>query len=183
GQMVFGALCDIQEKRSAALAGILSNVRAQNKWAMLAKWCGEIFPVYDDKSWPNEVAVWIERATSFNFGIRAHGVHINSITWSTSDELLVWVAKRPMSKSTRPGYLDQMAAGGIGNGFGILEPAIKECEEEARVSCDTTMRARSAGTTGYFMQSELGLHPEPFCYSRKCLAVPCRSEFCPQACK
>ncbi|KAI9505369.1 NUDIX hydrolase domain-like protein [Coemansia spiralis] len=158
--VVFGAFYDTQEKRSAALAEILSKLRAQNKWATLAKWRGETFPVFGDKSQPNEVAVWVERAASSNFGIRAYGVHINGITWSKSGELLMWVAKRSMSKSTWPGHLDQMAAGGIGNGLGILESAIKECEEEAKVPRDIAMKAKLVGTTGYFMRSELGLHPE-----------------------
>ncbi|KAI9501139.1 hypothetical protein GGI25_000632 [Coemansia spiralis] len=67
--VVFSALYDTQEKRSVALAEILSNVRTEHKQVMLAKWCNEIFPVYGDKSQPNEVAVWMKRADSFNFGI------------------------------------------------------------------------------------------------------------------
>ncbi|KAI9503453.1 NUDIX hydrolase domain-like protein [Coemansia spiralis] len=155
----FGASFDTEQKRSAALASILARLREQRGWATLAKWRNELYPVFGVKS-SGAAVLWVERAASYNFGIRTYGVHINGFTRSTDGEVLMWVGKRAKSKSTWPGYLDQMAAGGIGNGLGILESVTKECEEEAQVPLDIATRAKAAGTIQYFTRSELGLKPE-----------------------
>ncbi|KAJ1738008.1 hypothetical protein LPJ78_005846 [Coemansia sp. RSA 989] len=101
----------------------------------------------------------MERAASYNFGIRTFGVHINGIV-KDADGIRMWVAKRAMTKQTYPGMLDQIAAGGIGNGMGVHESMVKECGEEAAIPPEIAQQAKCTGTIQYFTQSELGLQPE-----------------------
>ncbi|KAJ2034256.1 hypothetical protein GGI03_001032 [Coemansia sp. RSA 2337] len=143
--------------RSAAVADLLAQMRSEKAWASLSKWRGELYPVYDGAG---AVAVMIERAASYNFGIRTFGVHVNGYTRSTTGELRMWVGRRSQLKPTWPGYLDQIAAGGIGDGLGAWESMVKECGEEAGIPPALAQRGRFAGTIQYFTRSDLGLQPE-----------------------
>ncbi|KAJ2861551.1 hypothetical protein GGH94_004831 [Coemansia aciculifera] len=143
--------------RSAAVAELLGQMRSGKTWASLSKWRNELYPVYDGTA---GIAVMIERAASYNFGIRTFGVHINGFTRSTTGELRMWVGRRSPHKPTWPGYLDQIAAGGIGDGMGAWECMVKECGEEAGIPPELARRGRFAGTIQYFTRSELGLQPE-----------------------
>ncbi|KAJ2740971.1 hypothetical protein GGI20_005504 [Coemansia sp. BCRC 34301] len=103
----------------------------------------------------------IERAAAYAFGIRTYGVHVNGFTQSaTGGDILLWAGRRSLSKPTWPGYLDQLAAGGIGDGLGVWESMVKECGEEAGIPPALAQTARYAGTIQYFTRSELGLQPE-----------------------
>ncbi|KAJ2889479.1 hypothetical protein IWW38_004683 [Coemansia aciculifera] len=133
-------------------------MRKEKTWASLAKWRSELYPVYDGSG---SVAVMIERAASYNFGIRTYGVHINGyVKTEATGEIRMWVGRRSQHKPTWPGYLDQIAAGGIGNGMGVWESMVKECGEEAGIPAELARRARYAGTIQYFTRSGLGLQPE-----------------------
>ncbi|KAJ2905903.1 hypothetical protein GGI21_004111, partial [Coemansia aciculifera] len=144
--------------RSAAVAELLERMRKEKTWASLAKWRSELYPVYDRSG---SVAVMIERAASYNFGIRTYGVHINGyVKTEATGKIRMWVGRRSQHKPTWPGYLDQIAAGGIGNGMGVWESMVKECGEEAGIPAELARRARYAGTIQYFTRSGLGLQPE-----------------------
>ncbi|KAJ2386653.1 hypothetical protein H4S02_003755 [Coemansia sp. RSA 2611] len=157
----FSDWCSTQAQRTAAVAAVLSRMRELQSWPSLAKWRNELYPVYGDSSDPNNVAVFIERAASYNFGIRTFGVHINGIVRDrASGAVQMWVAKRSPSKQTWPGYLDQIVAGGIGNGLGAWASVVKECDEEGGIPQAIAETAVSAGTIQYFTKSVLGLQPE-----------------------
>ncbi|KAJ2839951.1 hypothetical protein FBU31_000595 [Coemansia sp. 'formosensis'] len=143
--------------RSAAVAELLAQMRSEKTWASLSKWRAELYPIYDGSA---GVAVMVERAASYNFGIRTFGVHVNGFTRSATGELRMWVGRRSQNKPTWPGYLDQIAAGGIGDGMGANECMVKECGEEAGIPPELAQRGRFAGTIQYFTRSELGLQPE-----------------------
>ncbi|KAJ2727666.1 hypothetical protein IW152_006132, partial [Coemansia sp. BCRC 34962] len=143
--------------RSAAVAELLAQMRSEKTWAPLSKWRDELYPIYDSSA---GVAVMIERAASSNFGIRTYGVHINGFTHSATGELRMWVGRRSLSKPTWPGYLDQIAAGGIGDGMGAWECMVKECGEEAGIPPELARHGRFAGTIQYFTRTEMGLQPE-----------------------
>ncbi|KAJ1962642.1 hypothetical protein GGI12_002531 [Dipsacomyces acuminosporus] len=157
--LVFAEWCDSREKRSDAAAELLADMRSDKAWASLSKWRNELYPVYGDPSDEQGIAVMVERAASYNFGIRTYGVHINGITKS-EDGIKMWVAKRSLTKQTWPGYLDQLVAGGIGNGAGVWETVIKECEEEGGVPKSIAENTKYVGVIQYFTRSELGLQPE-----------------------
>ncbi|KAJ2848766.1 hypothetical protein IWW36_003094 [Coemansia brasiliensis] len=145
--------------RTAGLKDLLAFMREQKSWPSLAKWRDELYPVYGDAKEPNGISLYMERAASYNFGIRTFGVHINGIV-KNDEGIRMWVAKRSINKQTYPGMLDQIAAGGIGNGIGVRASMLKECDEEAGIPLEIAQQAKCAGTIQYFMQSELGLQPE-----------------------
>ncbi|KAJ1898033.1 hypothetical protein LPJ66_003003 [Kickxella alabastrina] len=156
----FSQWCGDRQSRSDAVAVLLSQMRTTGAWASLAKWRNELYPVYGESDDNEGIAVMIERAASYNFGIRTFGVHVNGITKSESGEVKMWVARRAMTKQTWPGYLDQIVAGGIGNGMGVWESVIKECAEEGGIPENIAQTATQGGMIQYFTRSELGLQPE-----------------------
>ena len=64
------------------------------------------------------------------FGTRAYGVHLNGYL-RHGETLLLWVGRRSPGKHVAPDKLDNIVAGGIGNGHGVGETLLKEGEEEA----------------------------------------------------
>ncbi|KAJ2698733.1 hypothetical protein FB645_005545 [Coemansia sp. IMI 203386] len=144
------------QSRSQAVAELLAEMRTKQSWKSLSKWRDELYPIYGDSG---AVVAMVERAASCNFGLRTFGVHINGIV-KDNGETRMWVARRAPTKQTWPGYLDQVVAGGIGDGMGVRDSVIKECAEEGGIPEELAQRARCAGTIQYFTRSELGLQPE-----------------------
>ncbi|KAJ2547042.1 hypothetical protein EV175_005376 [Coemansia sp. RSA 1933] len=106
----------------------------------------------------------VEHAVVFDLGICTFIVEINGYVRSADNsELRMWIAKRAQTKKMWPGYLDNMAAGGIGNGDSVFASALKECFEEAGTPASIACRAQSSGTVQYMMRTELGLQPETRC--------------------
>jgi len=65
------------------------------------------------------VAFAIERAAYPYFGIKGYGVHVNGFVRGITGNIdKIWVATRSKKKSTWPGMLDHIVAGGIVNGIG-----------------------------------------------------------------
>ncbi|KAJ2488740.1 hypothetical protein IWW37_004543 [Coemansia sp. RSA 2050] len=106
------------------------------------------------------VAVLLARVASSNFGIRTYGVHISGFTRSATGELRMWAGRRSLSKPTWTGHLDQIAAGGIGDGVGAWECMVKECGEEAGIPPELARHGRFVGTIRFFARTEMGLQPE-----------------------
>jgi isopentenyldiphosphate isomerase len=77
----------------------------------------------------------MERAAVPWFGIKAYGVHINGFirNENTGEVSHLWVARRSKTKSTFPGMLDHIVAGGQPYGISPYENVIKECAEEANI--------------------------------------------------
>ncbi|KAJ2725076.1 hypothetical protein GGI07_001544 [Coemansia sp. Benny D115] len=174
--LTFAQTLNTCQLRSDGVASLLAAMRAEKAWASLQKWRNELYPVYGDVSNSDGIAVMIERAASYNFGIRTFGVHINGITKDASGNIKMWVAKRSATKQTWPGYLDQIVAGGIGNGMGVWDSVVKECGEEAGIPEKIAETTKTAGIIQYFTCSELGLQPETeFVFD---LVLPC--DFVPQ---
>ncbi|KAJ2156267.1 hypothetical protein GGF46_005302 [Coemansia sp. RSA 552] len=158
-QITFRDWCAGCTARTNALGKVLAEMRAAGTWASLAKWRNELFPVYGDPQNPTGISLFMERAASYNFGIRSFAVFVNGIVTS-GDYVRMWVAKRSLVKHTWPGYLDQLVAGGIGDGMGVWESVIKECKEESNIPEELARRAQPVGTVQYFSRSTLGLQPE-----------------------
>ncbi|GFO27540.1 nudix hydrolase 20, chloroplastic-like, partial [Plakobranchus ocellatus] len=102
----------------------------------------------------------VERAASGLFGFLQYGVHINGFTRGPDGEMKMWIGRRSKTKQTFPDMFDNMCAGGLAAGMGILECAKKECQEEASVSDKLLERLKPVGCVSYFYEDERGLQPE-----------------------
>jgi hypothetical protein len=93
------------------------------------------------------------------FGTRAYGVHLNGYR-SNGSELLLWIGRRAPNKSVAPDKLDNIVAGGIGNGHGLIETLVKEADEEAAIAPDLIAQAVPAGAVSYRMETALGIRDD-----------------------
>jgi 8-oxo-dGTP pyrophosphatase MutT (NUDIX family) len=93
------------------------------------------------------------------FGTRAYGVHLNGYQ-QESDGLRLWVGRRSPDKEVAPNKLDNLVAGGIGNGHGIHETLVKEAEEEASIPPGLIKHAVPAGAVSYRMETPLGIRDD-----------------------
>ncbi|KAJ2809002.1 hypothetical protein H4R20_000470 [Coemansia guatemalensis] len=159
-KITFSEWCNTREKRSAAMASFLSQLREANTCEPLSKWRDELYLVGGDASASDGVFFELERAAAEVFGVRTYGAHINGITVSDTGEVRMWIGRRSISKQKWPGMLDQIAAGGIGNGVSIWESMVKECDEEGSIPSELSRKAKYAGTIQYFTRTDIGMQPE-----------------------
>lgn len=144
----------------AKFAALTAQWHEQKTFACLAGWRDELYTCF---TLDGEKYFDIERAAACIFGIVTYGCHITGYIPTTKQ---VWVPRRAYTKPTYPGMLDNTVAGGLGDGIGYLECAIKECEEEASIGGDY---ARShllpAGAVLYeFVDPDTGFYqPEVEC--------------------
>jgi hypothetical protein len=109
--------------------------------------------------WGAPVVFRLDRGAVPFFGTRAYGVHLNGYRRDGST-LDLWVGRRAPNKSVAPDKLDNLVAGGIGNGHGLQETLLKEGEEEASIPRSLTSLAVPAGTVSYRMENELGIRDD-----------------------
>ena len=74
--------------------------------------------------------------------------------------LHLWVGRRAPDKRVAPDKLDNLVAGGIGNGHGLEETLLKEGEEEASIPRSLTSHAVPVGAVSYRMETELGIRDD-----------------------
>ncbi|CAI8594828.1 unnamed protein product [Vicia faba] len=106
----------------------------------------ELYPVKSSFSTPAFFS--LERAAAPYFGIKAYGVHMNGYVELDGQKHL-WIGKRSPTKSTYPGMLDHLVAGGLPHGIGCLENVVKECEEEAGIPRSISIKAKSVSVVSY----------------------------------
>jgi hypothetical protein len=109
--------------------------------------------------WGAPVVFRLDRGAVPFFGTRAYGVHLNGYR-SDASTLDLWVGRRAPNKSVAPDKLDNLVAGGIGNGHGLQETLLKEGEEEASIPRSWTGHAVPAGAVSYRMENELGIRDD-----------------------
>jgi hypothetical protein len=109
--------------------------------------------------WGASVVFRLDRGAVPFFGTRAYGVHLNGYRRDGST-LDLWVGRRAPDKRVAPDKLDNLVAGGIGNGHGLEETLLKEGEEEASIPRSLTSRAVPAGAVSYRMENELGIRDD-----------------------
>jgi len=133
---------DSVDSRSMALASAIGALAAEGA---IPGWRDEIYAIrnrFDDPP-----LAYIERAASRFFGTQTYAVHLNGIVeyMAAADGSPVvpqmWLGRRSDNKATDPGMLDNVVAGGIGWGLGILETLAKECREEAGIPAGLVARA------------------------------------------
>jgi len=118
---------------------------------------GEYFPV--KPRWAEPVLFELDRGALPFFGIRGYGVHLNAFC-RIDGELHLWIGKRAADKRVEPNKLDNMVAGGIGAGHGIVETLIKEAGEEAALAPELAAKALPVGALTYRMGFGPGLRDD-----------------------
>jgi hypothetical protein len=121
------------------------------------KWRNETFDVAP--RWGDEPILRLDRGAVPFFGVRAYGVHLNGYR-RDGDRYSLWIGKRAPNKLVDPGKLDNMVAGGIGNGHRAAGTLVKEAEEEAAVPATLIGRAVAAGALTYRMETKTGIRDD-----------------------
>ena len=91
------------------------------------KWRNETFDVM--ARWGDKPLFRLDRGAVPFFGVRAYGVHLNGYR-RDGRPLHLWIGRRAPDKRVAPNKLDNIVAGGIGNGHGVAATLFKEAEEE-----------------------------------------------------
>ena len=124
---------------------------------LVPKWRNETFDVAP--RWGEPPIFWLDRGAVPFFGVRAYGVHLNGYR-RDGDRYSLWIGKRASNKQVAPGKLDNMVAGGIGNGYGAAATLAKEAEEEAAIPAALIARAVPAGGLTYRMETKPGIRDD-----------------------
>ena len=80
------------------------------------------------------------------FGLRQYGVDINGYVDHPVLGRCLWMQRRSKTKTRWPGFMDNFVGGGLAEGMGVRETAVKEAEEEANVGRDLAEGLEAAGT-------------------------------------
>jgi hypothetical protein len=137
--------------RTAAMAELLAELRDRD---LVPGWRNEPYAVCE--RWGDAPLFQMERAAVPLFGTLGYGVHVNGFV-RDGDTLKMWVGKRSLTKPTGPGKLDQIVAGGLPAGIGVMDNLIKECGEEADIPEDLARRAHPVSATTYCTERAEGL--------------------------
>jgi 8-oxo-dGTP pyrophosphatase MutT (NUDIX family) len=142
------------EARSRAVDRVVDALVAQGR---VPKWRNETFDVAP--RWDMPPLFRLDRGAVPFFGTRAYGVHLNGYRRAGA-ELLLWIGRRAPDKRVDPDKLDNLVAGGIGNGHGVEATLAKEAEEEAGIPAALIERATAAGAVSYRMETPLGIRDD-----------------------
>ncbi|KAJ1428567.1 hypothetical protein B484DRAFT_413299 [Ochromonadaceae sp. CCMP2298] len=132
------------QQRTAAVGKVCAQLREQGH---IYGWRDELLPVLTGYTDPPRLLV--ERAACPYFGTKAYGVHVNGYVRTGGYISHLWVATRSATKSTWPGMLDHIVAGGQPHGISIMGNVIKECAEEASIPADLAAQALPTGAVSY----------------------------------
>jgi 8-oxo-dGTP pyrophosphatase MutT (NUDIX family) len=139
---------------SRAVDAVVDVLVAENR---VSKWRKETFDVAP--RWGMPPVFRLDRGAVPFFGTRAYGVHLNGYQ-RVGGGLLVWVGRRSHDKEIAPNKLDNLVAGGIGNGYGIVDTLVKEAEEEAAIPSGLIKHAVPVGAVSYRMETRLGIRDD-----------------------
>ncbi|PIN04160.1 Thiamine pyrophosphokinase [Handroanthus impetiginosus] len=130
------------EDRTGAVADVVKSLGEE----LIPGIRNELYPVTSSFGTPEFFS--LERAAAPYFAIKAYGVHMNGYV-ERDDGKYLWIGKRSKTKSTYPGRLDHLVAGGLPHGISCGENLVKECEEEAGIPRSISSRATAAGAVSY----------------------------------
>jgi 8-oxo-dGTP pyrophosphatase MutT (NUDIX family) len=109
--------------------------------------------------WGEKPIFRLDRGAVPFFGVRAYGIHLTGFR-RDPDGLSLWIGQRAKNKQVSPGKLDNIVAGGIGNGYGAAATLAKEAEEEASIGPELIARATAAAALTYRMETKLGIRDD-----------------------
>jgi 8-oxo-dGTP pyrophosphatase MutT (NUDIX family) len=121
------------------------------------KWRNETFDIAP--RWGERPLFRLDRGAVPFFGVRAYGIHVNGYC-RDGDRYSLWIGRRASNKQVAPGKLDNLVAGGIGNGYGAAATLAKEAEEEAAIGPKLIARAVAAGALTYRMETKTGIRDD-----------------------
>jgi 8-oxo-dGTP pyrophosphatase MutT (NUDIX family) len=139
---------------SAAVDAVVEALVLDN---LVPKWRNETFDVMP--CWGDQPVFRLDRGAVPFFGVRAYGVHLNGYR-RDGGSLDLWIGRRAPNKRVAPDKLDNIVAGGIGNGYGIAATLGKEAEEEAGIPAGLIGRAMPVGAVSYRMETRLGIRDD-----------------------
>jgi 8-oxo-dGTP pyrophosphatase MutT (NUDIX family) len=141
------------ETVSAAVDEVVEALVVEN---LVPKWRNETFDVI--VRWGDKPIFRLDRGAVPFFGTRAYGVHLNG--YRRDGGLRLWIGRRAPDKRVSPNKLDNIVAGGVGNGHGIAATLFKEAEEEGGIPARLVERALPVGAVSYCMETELGIRDD-----------------------
>ncbi len=139
---------------SAAVDAVVEALVVEN---LVPKWRNETFDVMP--RWGERPVFRLDRGAVPFFGVRAYGVHLNGYR-RDGGRLFLWIGRRAPNKRVAPNKLDNLVAGGIGNGYGVADTLVKESEEEAAIPAGLVERAMPVGAVTYRMETRLGIRDD-----------------------
>jgi 8-oxo-dGTP pyrophosphatase MutT (NUDIX family) len=142
---------------AAVSAAVETVVEALVGEQRVPRWRDEAFDVA--ARWGETPVFRLDRGAVPFFGTRAYGVHLNGYR-REGDEFYLWIGRRAADKRIAPNKLDNLVAGGIGNGHGVADTLVKEAEEEASLPASLSRTAIPAGAVSYRMENRLGIRDD-----------------------
>jgi 8-oxo-dGTP pyrophosphatase MutT (NUDIX family) len=139
---------------SEAVDGVIEALVAEGR---VDKWRHEDFAVVP--RWGQAPLFKLDRGAVGFFGIRSYGVHVNGIR-RDAEALRLWIGRRAGDKKVAPDKLDNLVAGGIGYGHGLIETLVKEAAEEAALPQALAARALPVGALTYRMATTAGMRED-----------------------
>jgi 8-oxo-dGTP pyrophosphatase MutT (NUDIX family) len=139
---------------SAAVDAVVEALVLENR---VPKWRNETFDVMP--RWGDQPVFRLDRGAVPFFGVRAYGVHLNGYR-RDGGRLHLWIGRRAPNKRVAPDKLDNIVAGGIGNGYGVAATLVKESEEEAAIPSGLIACAMPVGAISYRMETRLGIRDD-----------------------
>jgi 8-oxo-dGTP pyrophosphatase MutT (NUDIX family) len=139
---------------SATIDGVVERLVADG---LVPKWRNEFFAVA--ARWGAPPLFKLDRGAVAFFGVRAYGVHLNGYV-RDGHGIKLWIGRRAPDKRVAPDKLDNIVAGGIGNGHGIYATLVKEADEEGGIPPELIQRAVPTGAVSYKMETELGIRDD-----------------------
>jgi hypothetical protein len=121
------------------------------------KWRNETFDVAP--RWGEPPIFRLDRGAVPFFGVRAYGVHVNGYR-RDGERYSLWIGRRAKNKQVAPGKLDNLVAGGIGNGHGAAATLVKEAGEEAAIGPGLIAQAVATGALSYRMETKNGIRDD-----------------------
>src|SRR6185312_6565727 len=103
--------------------------------------------------WGEPPILRLDRGAVPFFGVRAYGIHVNGYR-RDGDRYFLWIGRRASNKAVSPGKLDNLVAGGIGNGHNAWGTLVKEAQEEASIGAALAARAVAGGALSYRMETK-----------------------------
>src|SRR5580700_6123214 len=142
------------EEISRAVDGVVDTLVKERR---VSKWRNETFDVAP--CWGAPPILRVDRGAVPFFGVRAYGVHVNGYR-RDGDRYSLWIGRRASNKQVAPNKLDNLVAGGIGNGYGAAVTLAKEAEEEAAIDARLIARAVPSGALTYCMETKTGIRDD-----------------------
>ncbi|AED92711.1 Nudix hydrolase 24 [Arabidopsis thaliana] len=156
GHVTLNMMLDKPEERTRAVAHV---IKILGNKGIIPGIRNELYPVKPSFNAPAFFS--IERAAAPYFGLKGYAIHVNGYVERDGQKFL-WIGKRSLAKSTYPGKLDHLVAGGLPHGISVCENLVKECEEEAGISKVLADRAIAVGVVSY-------MDIDRYCFTRDVL--------------